>query len=269
MTASARASASDFWDAVRNPGSGSAHTHALAATQALAANQGALALEQAELAITACASCGNAHVLRGRALAALGRPGEALAEFEHAIAGDVAALDEDPDAEIAAGSALRVARPDFAVAVLRRMLGRDLQPEARRRAMTMLADALQAQGTESLAQAITTYRDASADGDEDAGARVGLALALFRQGQSDPALALARRSDAGESERAINARALPPAELAARSALLHMARGDRTAAEQGWRSAAEGDNPWSEQARSALANLPAASKRAPSPRSHK
>src|SRR5690348_1943590 len=46
-----RAQASDFWDDVRNPGSSSARAHTKTAERALASNQAAIALHEAELAI--------------------------------------------------------------------------------------------------------------------------------------------------------------------------------------------------------------------------
>lgn len=245
--------ASDFWDAVRNPGSGSMRAHAQAAVRALAANQAAAALHEAELALDACAHCAGAHVLRGRALAVLGRHGEALVELERALAGDPAAFDGESDALTAAGSALHVDRADFALPVLQRALGRSSDPAIHARAMGMLADAHQAQGAAGLIHAIAAYRDAGAEADADPGVRAGLALALFRQGEHEPALALARRGDAQAAERAIFARALPPAELAARIAVLRMALGDDVATERAWRNAAEGGGPWVEQARAALA----------------
>lgn len=237
--------------------------HAALAVQALAANQAALGLQHADLAVQACASCVSARVLRGRALAAVGRYGEALAEFERALAGDEEALDAEIDGAAAAGSALRVDRADFAVRVLQRALGRSSEQAPRGRTMSLLADALQAQGPSALEQALVTYRDAGADADADPGARAGLALALFRQGERDTALALARRSDPGDTERAINARALPPAERAARLAVLRMALADDAAAERAWRAAAEGGGPWCEQARAALGASTAAPAKPP------
>jgi hypothetical protein len=247
------AAASDFWDAVRDPGSGSMRAHALAAARALASNQAAAALNEAEHALASCAHCPDALVLHGRALAALGRPGEALPQFQRARELAPAALDAETDALAAAGSALRVDQPAFAAAVLQRALGAVGDAATRSRALGMLADALQAQGAAGLTQAIAGYRDASADADADPGAAIGLALALFRQGEIEPALALARRADAGETERAIFARALPPAELHARIAVLRMALADDEAAERAWRRAGEGGGPWCDQARAALA----------------
>src|SRR5690349_3800317 len=46
-----RVQASDFWDDVRNPGSSSARAHTQAAERALAGNQAAIALHEAEVAI--------------------------------------------------------------------------------------------------------------------------------------------------------------------------------------------------------------------------
>jgi tetratricopeptide (TPR) repeat protein len=253
LLAAPSAHASDFWDAVRNPGSGSMRVHIEAAAQALAANQAAVALREAELALGACARCAGARVLRGRALAVLGRHGEALAELEQALARDPAALDAEQDALAAAASALHVDRADLALRVLHHLLGRSSDPAIRARAMGMLGDALQAQGAAGLTRAISAYRDAGADADADPGVRIGLALALLRQGEEEPAFALARRSDGQETERATFARALPPAEFAARIAVLRMALGDEVAADRAWHNAAEGGGPWVEHARAALA----------------
>lgn len=253
FTAPRAAAASDFWDAVRAPGSSAMHVHVQASNRALAMNQASAALHEAELALGACGQCAPALVLHGRALSALGRPGEALAQLQRALERDPAALDAEPAALAAANSALAVDQPKLAIHVLQRVLASAGDAGGRGRALIMLADALQAEGPAALDQAIATYRDATIEADGDPGAQIGLALALFRKGEHDSALALARRSDAGDIERAVFARALPPAEHAARIALLRMARDDAAAAERAWQRASEGGGPWSEHARGALA----------------
>jgi tetratricopeptide (TPR) repeat protein len=247
-----RASASDFWDEVRNPGLAAQKTHLRRAEQALQQNQADRALAEAEGAAADCFACAPAFVVQGRALAALGRLGEAVVAFEHALQLTGDALDVESVALGAAAVAIHVGRPDLGVVVLIRTLARTQEPATRSRGLLMLADALLALGPADLRRAIAAYGPAMADDGARKHALLGLALALHRKGEEAQGLALARRAEQEGDPNAASAW-LPEPERAARVALWLAAIGDRTAAEQAWLRAAEGDGPWAAHARAARA----------------
>jgi tetratricopeptide (TPR) repeat protein len=248
LIASQRAAASDFWDEVRSPGLAAHRAQLVHAAEALSRNRASAALHHAEAAIAAQPERAAGHALRGRALLALARHGEATAAFEQALARDPRALDDDAGAEAAAQSALYVGRPDLTLRVANRWLAQTRDARARGRALLMLADALQLSGPSDLRRAVAAYREALIDSAHEQRALLGLALALHRSGEGDEAIALARR--AGEKP---GPTALPPHELAARTALWLSAIGDRAAAGEAWARAAEGGHVWSEHARAAHA----------------
>jgi len=240
--------ASDFWDEVRSPGLAAQRAHVARGRDALARNQAELALQHADAAIARRPERADGHVLRGRALGALARHGEATAAFEQALAHDAHALDADGDAAAAAQSALIVDRPDLAIQTMAGSLARIRDARARSLALLILADALQAQGPGELRRAIAAYREALVDVSHEKQAMLGLALALHRAGEHDEALALAQRAGVKPDPTW-----LPRHEHAARMALWLLAIGDRPAAEQAWARAAEGGHAWGNHARSALA----------------
>jgi tetratricopeptide (TPR) repeat protein len=243
-----RGAASDFWDEVRSPGLGALRVHVARSRDALAHNQAELALQHADAAVARRPERAEGHVVRGRALGALARHGEATAAFEQALQRDPLALDDEDDASAAAQSALVVGRPDLALGVMTRSLARLRGTRARTQALLIMADALHAQGPSELRRAIATYREALVDSAFERQALLGLALALHRAGERDEAVALAQR--AGQRP---DPGWLSPPEYAARHALWLMAIGDRAAAEQAWARAAEGGHAWSDHARGALA----------------
>jgi tetratricopeptide (TPR) repeat protein len=242
------ARASDFWDEVRSPGLGAQRAHVARGRHALAQNQAVLALQHADAAIARRPERADGHVLRGRALGALARHGEATAAFEQALARDPRALDADRDAAAAAQSALIVDRPDLALHVIAGSLARIRDARARSQALLIMADALQAQGPSELRRAIAAYREALVDIEHEKQAMLGLALALHRAGEHDEAFALAQRAGVKPDPTWLSRH-----EYAARTALWLFAIGDRPAAEQAWTRAAEGGHVWGEHARSALA----------------
>ena len=249
VVGAARAHASDFWDEVRNPGLAAQRIHARRAREALAGNRAELALSEADAAIVACAACAQGQVVRGRALAALGRHGEAVVAFERALQSSAAALDaKAADALAAAFSASYVGRPEIAVSLLERLLAR--RPSDDPRALCMLADALQAQGPAMLRRAMMIYREAITASAHARRALLGLALALDRDGAHDEALALARRA-APDSDPEATGAWLPEPERAARLALWLSAVGDDAAAAAAWQHAAEGGGAFGEHARAA------------------
>jgi tetratricopeptide (TPR) repeat protein len=243
-----RAHASDFWDEVRSPGLAAQRAHVARGRHALAQNQTELALQHADAAIARRPERADGHVLRGRALGALARHGEAAAAFEQALARDPHALDADSDAAAAAQSALIVDRSDLALRTIAGSIARSRDARARGQALLIMADALHAHGPGELRRAIAAYREALVDGGHDKQALLGLALALHRAGERDEALALAQRAGVKPDPTW-----LPGHEYAARMALWLLAIGDRGAAEQAWARAAEGGHAWSEHARQALA----------------
>lgn len=242
------AAASDFWDEVRSPGLGAQRVHLGKGRDALARNQAELALQHADAAIARLPERADGHALRGRALGALARHGEATAAFEQALLRDPLALDGGVDAAAAAQSALIVGRPDLALRVMTRSLARLHDASARSEALLITADALLALGPSELRRAIATYREALVDSAFEKQALLGLALALHRAGEHDEALALAQRAGVKPDPTWLS-----PPELAARQALWLLAIGDRAAAEQAWARAAEGGHAWSDHARSAMA----------------
>ncbi|MFI5308656.1 MAG: hypothetical protein ACHQ53_14955 [Polyangiales bacterium] len=252
LTWTTPARASDFWDEVRNPGLAAQKTHLRRAEQALQENQADRALIEAEAAVASCSACAAGHVLRGRALAALGRLGEAVVAFERALQLSGEALDVENVALVAAAVAIHVGRPDLGVAILTRTLARTQESATRSRGLLMLADALLALGPADLRRAIAAYGQAMADDGARKHAVLGLALALHRKGEEAQAFALARRAEQEGDPSAASAW-LPEPERAARIALWLGAIGDRIAAEQAWLSAAEGDGPWAAHARAAAA----------------
>jgi tetratricopeptide (TPR) repeat protein len=247
---SARVSASDFWDEVRNPGLFAHRAHVQNGWKALQTNRAALALTEAEAAIARCNVCADGHVLYGRALIANSRDRESVPAFERAIALRADALDAISDALAAAASALRMGRPEFSVTVLGRTLALCRDPTARGKALAMLADALLAEGPGELRRAIATYGEAMHDDYARKHALLGLALALHREGEVTQALLLA--SKAAESDASSIPDWLPEPERAARSALWSAAIGDQHAAAEAWSRAAIGGGPWTEHARAAL-----------------
>ena len=249
MLCSDRAEASDFWDEVRNPGLAAHRSHVRKGLEALSANRHELALSEADLAVARCSGCADGHVLRGRALAGVGRWGEATAAFERALSLRPEALDTAPDALAAALCALLAGRPELASKILTRTLALQCDPVSRGQALAMLADSLQMEGPSELKRALATYGEAMRD--EEARKRVllGLALALHRSGDSSEALSLARR--ASDSETNAPAAWLPEPERAARLALWLTAIGDHAAADRAWLSATEGGGPWREHAKAA------------------
>jgi cytochrome c-type biogenesis protein CcmH/NrfG len=248
------ARASDFWDKVRTPGIGAHRLHLQRGGEALAANRPDLAQQEAEAAILHCPTCGGGHVLRGRALAAIGRNGEAVAAFERAAALQPDALDRCEDAMVAAMCAINVGRAELGVAVLRRMLVGCKDQSTQELGLLMLADALQVLGPAELRNALVAYREAMQDGAMQAQAAIGLALALHRSGDVEQGLTLARRAgmDAGRSTAG---GWLPGPERAARLALWLTAIGDLPAASDAWLRAADGDGPWSNHARATRSAL--------------
>ncbi len=243
--------ASDFWDEVRNPGLGAHRAHLRQGERALAENRADRALAEAETAIADCAGCAAGYTLRGRALSALGRHAAAVSAFEHALQLQASALDASAGALTAAASAIRIGRPELGAQILGRVLALGGETVARPRALQMLGDALQAQGPQQLRRAIVTYQEALQEPDVPKGTLLGLALALYRDGDPEQGLALARRAPIEAAPSA--AKWLPESERAARLALWLRAIGDDEAADQSWRDAADAGGPWRQQARAACA----------------
>jgi hypothetical protein len=182
-------------------------------------------------------------------LVALGRNGDALAAFERARALDPDALLEATIAQLAAHSSLAVGRADFAIAVL--TAARPATDAAQRdRGELLLADAHQVAGPPGSSHARALYGAASPRPELAAAVTLGLALALHRAGEIEPALAMARRLQTHEVEHAARSPWLPPAERAARLALWLTAVGDAAGADRHWREAAEGGNAYADHARS-------------------
>jgi tetratricopeptide (TPR) repeat protein len=240
--------ASDFWDEVRSPGLGSQRAHVNKGRDALGQNRPQLALQHADAAVARRAERADGHVLRGRALGALARHGEATAAFEQALALDPHALDDGTAATAAAQSALIVERADLALRVLTSAIARTRNAQMRARALLLTADALQAHGPSALRRAIAAYREALVESAFEKQSLLGLAIALHRAGEHDEALALAVRAGVKPDPTWLS-----PREHAARMALWLLAIGDRAGAEQAWARAAEGGHAWSEHARGALA----------------
>ena len=243
------ARASDFWDELRTPGLAAQRAHLRRGREALLAGHPQLALTEADAALVRCASCADGAVLRGRALAALGRHAQATACFEQAIVLRPQALDDDTlDASTAAFSAGSSGRPAFAMTILERLLARGLDPQTRARATVMLADALQSQGPATLRRAIVTYREAVVDDSVRTQAVLGLALAIDREGEHQEALALARAAGADTGSDATS-RWLPDSEREARRGLWLSSIGDVLGAEQAWTRAAQSEGVWQAHAR--------------------
>jgi tetratricopeptide (TPR) repeat protein len=249
------AAASDFWDNVRAPGLGAYRLHLRLAAAAFAGNRSDVALQEADVAIQKCADCEAAHVMRGRALIAVGRNGEALSAFEHALALDANALSQAADARAAARSAINVGKPELGVAVLRRLLERSDDPRGDPLAQIMLADALQAVGPATLRNAIVAYREAIEDDASAAQAVLGLALALHRSGDVAQGLALLRRTGPQAGLGTAGGWLSGP-ERAARVGLWLTAIDDLPAARDAWLRAADGGGPWCDHARATLGSIP-------------
>jgi len=249
-----RAVASDFWDNVRAPGMGAYRLHLRQAQAAFAGNRADVALQEADLAIAMCPDCAEAHVMRGRALLAVGRNGEALSAFERALALDQDALSQAADARAAAHSAINVGKPELGVAVLRRLLEGSDDPRGDPLALIMLADALQAEGPATLRSAIVAYREAIEDDASAAQAVLGLALALHRSGDVAQALALLRRTGPQAGPGTAGGWLSGP-ERAARVGLWLTAIDDLPAARDAWLRAADGGGPWCDHARATLGSI--------------
>jgi tetratricopeptide (TPR) repeat protein len=250
LATAAPGAASDFWDAVRNPGLAAERLHLRRAEEALAQNQADRALAETEAVVNGCPDCAQGHVLRGRALAALGRADDAIAAFERSLALSAGALDDEGAALAAATIAIRVGRADLGTAILTRTLALTSSASTRSAGLVMLADALLALGPGELKRAIAAYGQAMADDGARRHAVLGLALALHRKGEQAQALALARRAEQ-EGDPAAASAWLSDPERAARIALWLTAIDDHAAAEKAWLRAAEGDGPWSGHARAA------------------
>jgi tetratricopeptide (TPR) repeat protein len=256
----APARASDFWDAVRTPGLG-AHRRALdGSREALRSGHHEKSLELAERAIEILPDRAGGHVLRGRALGRLSRLPDAMAAFERALQLDPAALDDVNDGADAAYLTSRFARYRLSARILERVLGRMEESSSRNKLFALYGDLLQAMGPGRLRAAMVAYRSSlRGSGEDNDRARLGLALALHRQGRVEEAIGRATLLlMASRVDRLIRSLSLPPAERAARAALVREAMSDREAARY-WEAAADGEGPWQDHAREAarrVANRP-------------
>ncbi len=206
------------------------------------------------------------RILEGRALAALGRYGEALTALSDGQSRDPRAL-ADPPALLAWARALaRTGRTKEAGDAYRALLPRASALSSADRVRSEIEAALvaMARGAGGLDEAAAALREAVREGQDEAQAVavLALALALDRRGDPDEALALLSERARGDprdtmaTPRAKDLLAVAPAEAHALSALA-LESTDRTGARDEWQRALDDDpsGVWAGQARAHLASL--------------
>ncbi|MDH5671571.1 MAG: hypothetical protein OEZ06_05435 [Myxococcales bacterium] len=257
------ASASDFWDEVRNPGLAAYRRDLAAGAVALADNRAAEALQQADAAIARFAGRAGGHVLRGRSLATLGRHQEASDAFAAALARDPQVLAGEL-ALLAAASAAHAGRLEQACAVLEQAIGRSHEKPLQAQALLLHAQLMLARGPAFLEPALRGYRQARQRGAEGPELLLGLALATLRDGKRERALQLLSHDAAllpdlhtpqYTPQQPTEVEVQSAAERAARMALQMQARGQLERAIELWASVARAGGPWAEHAQQQVETL--------------
>jgi tetratricopeptide (TPR) repeat protein len=205
-------------------------------------------------------------VLEGRALAALGKYGEALSALAEGRSRDPRALD-DPPALLAWARALgRTGRRDDAAEAYRALLPRSTALSTPDRVAAEIEAGLvaMARGAAGLDEAAAALREAVREGQDEVRvvAVLALALALDRRGDAEEARALLSERTHGDprdgiaTSRAKELLAVVPAEAHALAALA-LESTDAVGARDAWQQAIEGapQGPWVGHARAHLGAL--------------
>lgn len=249
--------ASDFWDEVKTPGLREQRRLTTQAAAALAAGRNIEALGLADRAIARVDGRADAHLLRAVALGSLARAQDGLTALRRAVELDSRVADAFPDlGERAALVALRADDPELAATVLGRVVARMAATPARQRLEALRGDALLTVGPPRLADALRAFRDALRLAPQDLRVRLGLALALRRNGEPDEAAEVIRGTGLARSRPDLFVQSLelplPRAEIAARRAVGLAAIGDVEGERDAWQEAATREA-WREHAERELA----------------
>lgn len=251
---SSTASASDFWDEVRDPGISQYRRLMEEAELALRARRLTDALSLADQAIALIDDAPKAHLIRGLAVGERGAVDDGARSIARALALDPTSVDgaftERATAVLLRANALSAAR-----SILERAV-RSAAPGTQRDVLfATYGDVLQALGPEHLEAAITAYREALRATGQSGRAQLGLALALRRQGAAISAWQSSAQAAADSTARQLLlSLSLPPAEVESRAALLMEVAGDALGAKAAWGRAITG--PWTRFAQDAGAALP-------------
>lgn len=245
------ARASDFWDEVKNPGLRHYRLNLAASQEALRARRFTEARERASLARDLFPERVEAYLLSGIAAGEEELDDELVTNLTRGLD-----LFEEGTVDSrllvrAATTAARAHEFEIAVPFLRSVL-RTMRPGSHRNHLFCLfADSLMALGPGQLSDAVRAYREAARrPGTFRAQARIGLSLALRRQGQPDWRTHLEGLTER-DLERVNTQVLLPEGERAARDALYRESQDDDEGARAGWELAMAVE-PWSEFTRAQI-----------------
>ncbi len=201
------ASGTNAWERAKSPEL-RAYCDKLASATSQLVGSGAVSpevLTLAEEAAKARPEKAAPHVLRGRALARLGRHQEALAAFEEAKKRDERALDEPRALFAWAHGSARAGRHQEALTAFRALLPRASQLDAQERAQAYVETGLLllARGPRDLDDALSVLRQARREAQESLQivGVLGLGLALDRAGEHEEARALLAERGSREPRR--------------------------------------------------------------------
>lgn len=236
------ATASDFWDEVREPGISQYRRLTDEAELALRARRLTDALRLSDEAIALIDDAPRGHMIRGLAAGERGAVDDGAQSITRALALDPTSLDgafaERATAVLLRANALIPARSILERAV--RSAGPGIQRDT---LFATYGDVLQALGPDHLEAAIGAYREALRERGNSGRAQLGLALALRRQGAAISAWRSSAQAAADSTARQLLlSLSLPPAEIESRAALLMEVAEDLMGARTAWERAATG--PW-------------------------
>jgi len=261
LLSAAPVQASDFWDEVRTPGLRDWNQDIRRARAALRARRLEQARTAANTAVERLPDRSEGYVVRGIALGELGDLDGAARDLARALELDEAALDESLDGARAAEILSRHGEYELAAEVLGRVLGRMRAGSGRRALYGLYGDVLLTLGPARADDAVRAYREALRNARYDPRASLGLALALYRQGDRLESLDLARAVAArGRLDALLGSLTVPDAERAARRGLALQAIDDLPGARTAWTEAGT-DGTWGEKNQQALEALRAPARR--------
>ena len=238
-----------FWDELRTPGLRTYRVALEDARRALAENAPERAALAAQRAIAARSDQAEAHRIYASALARQNELGAAAAAYRQAWELDRRCFDGENHAESAAIALMAGGNYVFAAELLERTIRALPDSRLRERLERRLSLTLLAAGPDQLDRALAVIRNAHRGANQSRQLSASLAVALYRRGELDPALSVAREVDGGHGSLTwLQEQALPPAELAWREAVFLEARGDRAGAATAFDRAHSFGGPWAARA---------------------
>ncbi len=236
----ANAQTAGFWDEVRQPGLAAYQVKLRTARRLLNSGNPESAFARATEAMTRFPERPEAHVVRGLALDGLRRGPEAVVAFARALSASAQALDSLSEGAAAARISVNNGAYPLASRILVRVLGQMQRNHERGRLYAMAGWVWMAAGPDQLQSAVVAFREASASGPSDPLVRLGLALALRRDGRLEEALRVADEVHTQLTTQTLARLRGPTCEQAAYRAVAAQARGDQEGALRAWREAARG-----------------------------